>query len=92
MTNKNITLTWEPSLRIKYDEMISKIPMFHRAIAKQVVDKKAIINAQERSSQIIEEGDVVRAFLTEVPMTFYSLMIRLFEDVGFDYRKYEKYG
>lgn len=83
-------LKWETGAKAKYDEMIAKIPMFHRAIAKQVVDKKAVINAQERKSSAVNEQDIVRAFFSEVPMTFYSLMIRLFDDVGFDYKNYEK--
>ncbi len=89
MTNTQAQLTWEDTARKKYDLMISKIPMFHREIAKQIVDKKAVINAQERGSGKIEEEDIIRAFLTEVPLAFYSLMVRIFDEVGFDYRKYE---
>jgi len=82
-------LEWEPQAFSKYQEMIKKIPLFHREIAKQVVDKKAVINAQERGSNVVEDSDVVQAFLSEVPMAFYSLMIRLLDEVGFDYKKYE---
>ncbi|HLF17984.1 MAG TPA: hypothetical protein VI749_03705 [Candidatus Omnitrophota bacterium] len=83
------TIKWEPKTRAKYDEMIEKIPLFHREIARQVVEKKAAINAQERGNGQIIEEDIVRAFLTEVPLAFYSLMIRLFDEVGFEYKKYE---
>lgn len=82
-------MAWNPQAKAKYDEMIAKIPLFHREIAKQVVDKKAAQNAQARGAAAIEEEDIIRAFFTEVPMTFYSLMIRLFESVGFDYKPYE---
>ncbi|MCA9394623.1 MAG: DUF2621 family protein [Candidatus Omnitrophica bacterium] len=82
-------VAWNPQAKAKYDEMIAKIPLFHREIAKQVVDKKAAQNAQARGAAAIEEEDIIRAFFTEVPMTFYSLMIRLFESVGFDYKPYE---
>lgn len=88
MTNTQ-TIEWEATAQAKYTEMIGKIPLFHRDIAKQIVDKKAVINAQQRSSTQVEEQDIVQAFFTEVPMTFYSLMIRLFESVGFDYKQYE---
>jgi hypothetical protein len=90
MSNTQIQLEWEAIARKKYELMITKIPLFHRAIAKQVVEKKAVINAQERASVLVEEQDIVRAFLTEVPFAFYSLMARLMHDVGFDYKKYEK--
>ena len=80
---------WEKTARKKYESMIAKIPLFHREIAKQVVDKKAVINAQQRDSELVEEPDIIRAFLSEVPKTFYSLMIRLMDEVGFDAEKYE---
>jgi len=89
MVQAQTQLNWEKTARQKYETMIVKIPLFHRAIAKKVVDKKAVMNAQERGSPLIEESDIVRAFFSEVPFTFYSLMIRLLDDVGFDYKKYE---
>ena len=82
-------LQWESQALVKYNEMISKIPLFHREIAKRVVDKKAVINAQGRGANFVEESDIVQAFFSEVPMAFYSLMVRLMEEVEFDYRKYE---
>lgn len=89
MTNTQTEMKWDPIAREKYEAMIQKIPMFHREIAKTVVDKKAVINAAARSSATVEEGDIVKAFFSEVPMTFYSLMVRLFDEVKFDYKKYE---
>lgn len=80
---------WEPEARRKYEAMIRRIPLFHREIARQVVEKKAPLNAQARHSERVEEEDILRAFFSEVPKAFYSLMIRLFEEVGFDYRPYE---
>ena len=87
METQNIT--WEESTKAKYDEMIRKIPMFHREIARKVVDEKAVINAQERGSSQVEEEDLARAFLQEVPTAFYSLMVRIMESVGLDPKKYE---
>jgi len=89
MPDTQAKFTWEPGARKKYDTMITKIPLFHREIAKIVVDKKAVLNAQERGSNVIDEPDIVRAFFSEVPMAFYSLMIRLFDEVGFNYKDYE---
>ena len=89
MGNIQTKLEWEKQAFGKYQTMISKLPIFHREIAKQVVDKKAEIFAQERASTVVEEEDIVKAFLTEVPKAFYSLMIRLMDEVKFDYRKYK---
>ena len=89
MSEIKAEIEWEPRALLKYKEIISKIPIFHREIAKQVVDKKAVINAEERKSNMVEESDIIRAFLSEVPKAFYSLMIRLMDEVGFDHKKYE---
>jgi len=85
-------IEWEEKALKKYQLIISKIPLFHRNIAKVVVDKKALSNAQERESNTIEESDIVSAFFSEVPKAFYSLMIRLFDEVGFDYNEQELQG
>lgn len=90
MSETQTIIEWQAGARQKYDAMIAKIPFFHRAIAKQIVDKKAPMLAQERGAGMVEEQDIVRAFFLEVPMAFYSLMIRLLDEVGFDYQKYEK--
>ena len=82
-------LQWETNAHKKYQQMIAKIPLFHRDIAKIVVDKKAESNAKERGSSVIEEADIVSAFLSEVPTAFYSLMIRLFDEFGFQYKESE---
>ena len=87
---KAVIFKWEQEAQKKYDTMVRKIPLFHREIAKQVVEKKAVENARDRGSGGVEEADILRAFLSEVPKTFYSLMIRLFDEVGFDYRRYSK--
>ena len=90
MGETTIKLEWEAGAFEKYQWMIAKIPLFHRNIAKIVVDKKALANAQARGSRMVEEEDIVKAFFSEVPKAFYSLMIRLFDEVGFDYKEHEE--
>ena len=53
-----------------------------------MVNKKAEQGARARGSAMVEEMDIVKAFLTEVPKAFYSLMVRIMGEVGFDYKKY----
>ena len=81
-------IKWNPEVEKKFQLMTSKIPLFHRQMAERVAKVGAEENARARNSVLIEEEDVVRAFLAEVPKPFYSMMIRLFEDVGFNYKKY----
>lgn len=80
------TMAWEAVSLKKFDDMIARLPLFHREIAHGVVLKKAEDNARERKSSHVEQQDIVRAFFSEVPKAFYSLMIRLMDEVGFDYQ------
>ena len=82
-------MSWEPLAKEKYDKMLLMIPLFHREITRQVVDKQALLNAKKRKDAQVQEEDIIRAFLTEVPKAFYSMMIRLMSRAGFDYERYE---
>jgi hypothetical protein len=84
MTEYELKMRWEPQAREKYNAMIEKIPVFHREMTKRVVPPKAELNAQARESNQVDEEDLVKTFIEEVPKAFYSLMIRLMDEVGFD--------
>lgn len=86
MVSVTTTMKWEETALAKYNKMINLIPIFHRRLAKEVVNKKAEQNAIARGASQVEEGDIVAAFLTEVPKAFYSLMIRIMDEVGFKYK------
>ena len=88
MSTIQAKLDWEPKAEAKYFAMIKKIPLFHREIAQQVVEKKSPQLAQARGSSMVEESDIIEAFFSEVPKAFYSLMIRLMDEAGFDYGKH----
>lgn len=79
---------WETKTAGKFKTLISKIPVFHRRITESVVTKVAEQNAGLRNSSCVEEQDVIAAFFSDVPSPFYSMMVRLLEQNGFDYRKY----
>ena len=88
MTTIFTKMDWDPATQEKFLAMIKKIPMFHRDIAKEVVEKKAQLNAQARGASCVEETDVVDAFFSEVPKAFYSLMVRILDEAGLDYGKH----
>jgi len=88
MTEQLTQIHWEEKARSKYDDMISRIPLFHREIAKQIVDKKAVENAVSRQSKLVEEKDIIKAFYDEIPKALSSMMVRLMDTVGFDHKKY----
>ncbi|OGX00164.1 MAG: hypothetical protein A2062_07715 [Omnitrophica WOR_2 bacterium GWA2_44_7] len=81
-------MEWNIKTQEKFKLMVAKMPVFHRRIAEEAVTLKAQENAKARAARQVEEQDVIAALFSDVPKPFYSLMIRLLEDVGFDYRKY----
>lgn len=81
-------MDWDKDTQDKLKLMVSKIPVFHRHIMEAAVTKKAEGLAKHRNADLIEEVDVVSAFFSDVPSPFYSMMVRLLEQTGFDYKKY----
>ena len=88
MVTIQTNMHWDAIALSKYNKMLNLIPIFHRRLAKEVVNKKAEQIAVARGSSIVEEADIVYAFLSEVPKAFSSLMVRIMDEVGFDYKKY----
>jgi len=81
-------MEWDVVVQDKFKAMIVKIPIFHRGITENAVTLRAEENAQARKALKVEEQDVVAAFFTDVPSPFYSMMIRLLDQSGLDYKKY----
>ena len=88
MVTIQTNMDWEAVALGKYNKMLNVIPTFHRRLAQEVVNMKAEENARLRASAQVEEVDIVKAFLSEAPKAFYSFMIRIMSDAGFDYKKY----
>ncbi|MFA5039410.1 MAG: hypothetical protein WC732_06995 [Candidatus Omnitrophota bacterium] len=84
----HFTMSWEKVTEERFKKMLGKMPIFHRHVTEVTATQKAESNARDRGSRMVEEGDLMRAMFSEVPMQFYSLMIKLLDDVGFDYKKY----
>lgn len=81
-------MDWEAKTKEKFRLFISKMPLFHKHITEAAVIKRAEENARGRSALAVEEEDVLAAFFSDVPSPFYSMMVRLLEQTGFDYKKY----
>lgn len=81
-------MVWEAETESKFKVLISKIPIFHRRITESVVRRQAEEIAARRNVLGVQEPDVVAAFFSDVPSPFYSMMIRLLGQNGFDYKKY----
>ncbi len=85
MTTTFIKMPWDTKAEKKFLTTIRSIPLFHRDIAREVVEKKAQLNAQARKAACVEEVDIVDAFFSEVPKAFYSLMVRILDEAGLNY-------
>ncbi|MBI4982522.1 MAG: DUF2621 family protein [Candidatus Omnitrophica bacterium] len=81
-------MNWDNKAQEKFKVLISKIPVFHRHITEEAVVKRSEELALERNAKFVEEQDIVGAFFTDVPSPFYSMMVRLLDQTGFDYKKY----
>jgi hypothetical protein len=81
-------MDWNLEVKERLRVLFSKMPIFHRRVAEEAVTRKAEENARLRNAASVEEEDVVSAFFVDVPSPFYSMMIRLLEQTGFDYKKY----
>lgn len=81
-------MEWEQVTQNKLKTIVTKIPVFHRRITEEAVSKGAEENALKRGSLRVEEVDVITAFFSDVPAAFYSMMVRLLDQSGFDYKKY----
>lgn len=81
-------MDWDTYTQEKFKEMISKIPLFHRRITEEIVTRRSEENARLRNALQVEEVDVISAFFSDVPSPFYSMMVRLLDETGFDYKKY----
>ena len=88
MVSIQTNMNWDAIALSKYNKMLNLIPIFHRRIAQEVVNKKAEAGALARGAAQVEEADIVQAFLSEVPKAFYSMMIRIMDDAAFEYKKY----
>jgi hypothetical protein len=84
----SFNMHWQADTQEKFKLFISKIPVFHRHITEEAVTKKAEEIAQARNSGQVQEQDVISAFFSDVPSPFYSMMVRLLEQTGFDYKRY----
>ena len=48
-------MNWDANTLDKFKLMISKIPVFHRAITEEVVTRRSLDNAKARGASQVEE-------------------------------------
>ena len=82
-------LNWDQTTQEKFKALLSKLPLFHRKMAENMVSEKASELANARGASVIEEQDLVKALFAEVPKVFLDQMLGLLKEAGIDYEKYK---
>ncbi len=85
---KNNNITWDSDTQKKFDQMIAKVPIFLRDLAKKKVFQKALDLTQKDGRSIVCEKDLVDAFFAETPFGFHGPMKNDMNDLKIDYLKY----
>ena len=85
---ENDNLQWDAETRKKFDQMIEKVPIFMRPIAKKQVSKKAENIVRDDKRSVINEKDMVDAFFAATPFGFHGPMMTDMTDLNIDYKKY----
>jgi len=80
--------TWNREAEEKFNQMIEKVPVFLRDMAKEKVSKKAAAFAEEENRPEIMEKDLVNAFFEATPFGFHGPMKTDMEALSIDYTQY----
>ncbi len=81
-------MNWDKSTEEKFQQMIEKVPVFLRDMAKEKVTEKAeVLASKENRSEMIEK-DLVDAFFEATPFGFHGPMKTDMEAIGIDYTQY----
>ncbi|MFX0099054.1 MAG: U32 family peptidase [Candidatus Hodarchaeota archaeon] len=77
-------MPWNPKTQEIFDDLIAKSPKSTRPMAKMVVSGMAKKNAKKRGSNIVEDEDMVDAFLKGTPKPFQKDLRKNLKKHGFD--------
>jgi hypothetical protein len=81
-------VNWEASTLDKFNQILEKVPIFMRGIAKDKVSQKAESLIRKDGRTQVVEKDLVDAFFSETPFGFHGPMKSDMESIGLDYKKY----
>ena len=83
-----MNVTWSKDTETKFKQLIEKVPVFLRDLAKDKVSKRAEDFAQKENRLEVTEKNLVDAFFKETPFGFHGPMKTDMESIGIDYTKY----
>lgn len=81
-------MNWEETTEEKFRQLLEKVPVFLREVARKKVSQKAESLAGEAGRAQVAEKDLVDAFFAETPFGFHGPMKTDMEALGIDYTRY----
>ena len=81
-------ISWNKETEKKFNQMIEKVPVFLRDMAREKIAQKALVLATEERRGEISEKDLVSAFFEVTPFGFHGPMKTDMEALGIDYTQY----
>ena len=81
-------MDWDKATEEKFDQMIGKVPVFLRNIAREKVSQKSAMLAEDDNRSEMNEKDLVDAFFEATPFGFHGPMKADMETIGIDYTQY----
>jgi hypothetical protein len=84
------SMSWGTEVRQQFHEVIRAVPEEFQEIARFSTERRSVENARARGAAIVEEGDMVLAFLSETPAAFRSDMLSKLNAMGILVEKYNK--
>lgn len=87
-SRENSPIDWDRDTQEKFGQLIAKIPVFLRSLAKEKVLKRAETIVKDDHRTVIVEKDMVDAFFIETPFGFHGPLKTDMEEIQIDYTKY----
>ena len=81
-------IKWDDHTQQQFEQLIAKIPVFLRGMAKEKVTKRAETIVRDDNRTVIGEKDMVDAFFIETPFGFHGPLKTDMEEIQIDYTKY----
>jgi hypothetical protein len=83
-----VAINWEKKTLAEFEQLIGKVPVFLRDIARDKVSKKAESFVLKDGRGEVIQKDMVDAFFAETPFGFHGPMKNDMRECGVDYAAY----
>jgi len=88
MSDNDQNISWETAAQKQFEQMIERVPVFLREIAKKKVHQKAEDLTRKAGRLTVTEKDLVDALFAETPFGFHGPMKTDMDLLGIDYVKH----